>query len=307
MEPIDCLPEALRAQAPQIARVTAGLSGAGVYRVDAGGASYILKVGLGISGLTRDAWRARVRAQQAAGEAGVAPRVVHVDDDRIAILMELVVDRGFGPWLMSPATRATAIAELARTLRRVHALPIPAGAPRVDGPPMLARFVREIGADLPRAAAPAVQGVVDEVAPPRDRPDVLGHNDVNPTNIVFDGEHAILLDWDNAGPNDPFFDLAALAVFMRFDEPSCRALIAAYDGAPCDELPARFRYCRRIVAAACGCIFLRLAKQQGYTHDGTGISLADCYAKMRAGELSPASPTGQWQLGMGLIGELAGL
>src|SRR5262245_28323560 len=39
-----CLPAALRGPTTKIAQIAAGLSGAGVYRVDAGGRSYVLKI-----------------------------------------------------------------------------------------------------------------------------------------------------------------------------------------------------------------------------------------------------------------------
>ena len=39
-----CLPAELRGPATTITRIAAGLSGAGVYRVEAGGQAYVLKV-----------------------------------------------------------------------------------------------------------------------------------------------------------------------------------------------------------------------------------------------------------------------
>ena len=90
------------------------------------------------------------------------------------------------------------------------------------------------------------------------------HNDVNPTNLVYDGEKLLLLDWETAGPNDPFYDLAAIAVFLRMDEGTCLRLLAAYDGEPVAELPARFAYNRRLVAVLCGTAFLHLARHGGH-------------------------------------------
>ena len=40
----DCLPLEMRGQDTVIAKIAAGLSGAGVYRVDVGGQAYVLKV-----------------------------------------------------------------------------------------------------------------------------------------------------------------------------------------------------------------------------------------------------------------------
>jgi len=90
------------------------------------------------------------------------------------------------------------------------------------------------------------------------------HNDMNPSNLVFDGERLLLLDWDMAGPNDPFYDLAAVAMFLRMDDPTASALIAAYDAAPPAALPDGFVYARRLVAALCATIFLHLARHAGH-------------------------------------------
>ena len=44
---------------------------------------------------------------------------------------------------------------------------------------------------------------------------MLSHNDLNPTNLIYDGAGVQLLDWSAAGPLDPLYDLATLAMFLR--------------------------------------------------------------------------------------------
>ena len=300
---VACLPPELRGADTRIARIGAGLSGAGVYRVDAGGAAYALKV----SDAEVAPWRARMQLQAAASAAGVAPRVVHVDEARRAVVSELVADRGLMPRLIDPATREATIADVGRLVARVHALAIPPGLPAMDARGLLAQLARELDGAAPDAALAVMARVASERVPESDCAEVASHNDVNPTNLVFDGARVLLLDWDVSGMNDPYADLATFAVFLRLDDAACRALIAAHDddAAPAAELPARFRYDRRLVAAACGGIFLRLARAAGYTSDGAGATLAEVYARMRAGDIHPARPDGQWQIGMALVGEVS--
>jgi Ser/Thr protein kinase RdoA (MazF antagonist) len=146
-------------------------------------------------------------------------------------------------------------------------------------------------------------------APASERAPVLSHNDVNPTNIVYDGENILLLDWDTAGMNDPFYDLAVASVFFRMDDDTCRALLSAYDGEPVADLPARFLHSRRMAATLGGTMFLHLARQSGHagaTGDETlenTLSLGDCFQQMRAGTLSVGSADGQWTFGLALIKE----
>src|SRR5262249_31338268 len=138
-------------------------------------------------------------------------------------------------------------------------------------------------------------------------------NDVNPTNLVFDGERIVMLDWDTAAPNDPLYDLAAISVFLRMDEPTCVRLLEAHDGAPVGALPPRFAYNQRLAAVMLGTMFLFLSRKGG--HPGaTGeetlesvLSLSDFYQRLRAGALNIASADGQWAFGLALLKTSAGL
>src|SRR5690349_21498765 len=107
MDLAECLPEPLRGAA--ITKIAQGQSGAGVYRVDAGANSYVLKLG---------SERSKVQIQQRAAAAGLAPQIVHVDEARRAVVSELIADRSFPMFYFTK--RDDALALLGRTLRRVH-------------------------------------------------------------------------------------------------------------------------------------------------------------------------------------------
>jgi aminoglycoside phosphotransferase (APT) family kinase protein len=307
----DCLPAELRTPAPTITPITVGMSGAAVYRVDAGGHSYVLKVSPAHE--SADDWHNKLALQQLASQAGVAPRVVHVDDARRAIVSAFVVDRGFPALIGNPQTRAAAVVQVGQTLRRIHDLPPPAGVQTRDPRGFMATMYRQLSAAiaLPAFVQATAQRALDEAPPAHDRPLVLSHNDVNPTNLIYDGEHIFLLDWDTAGLNDAFYDAAGLAVFLRMDEPTCLAMLSAHDGAPVTSLPPRFAYNRRLIAAMCGSIFLHLAHVAGRsgptdadTLEATS-TLAELYPQMRAGALDLTSGDGRWRFGLALIKESA--
>jgi len=58
------------------------------------------------------------------------------------------------------------------------------------------------------------------------------HNDPAPENLVDTGERVYILDWEFAGNNDPFWDLADLSVETGFSEEQDRILLEAYLGRP---------------------------------------------------------------------------
>jgi aminoglycoside phosphotransferase (APT) family kinase protein len=311
----DCLPAALRGPDTTIARVSAGLSGASVYRVDAGGQTYVLKVSAADEPL--DHWRRALEIRRLAADAGVAPRVVHADEARRAVLSAFVADRSFPAFYRNPATHEATLARLGRTLRRVHDLPIPAGAEARGAREFVAATWAGLGlADVaaphfavPRFAAEMIEAALAEEPPPSERPLVLSHNDVNPSNLFHDGERIVLLDWEVAAPNDPFYDLAVVSLFLRMDAPTCERLVAAHDGAAPAPLPARFGYVRRLAGALLAATFMHLARQRG--HPGaTGAetleatpSLADFYQRMLTGAASVATAEGQWAFGLALLKE----
>jgi thiamine kinase-like enzyme len=304
-----CLPADLRGPATTITRIAAGLSGAGVYRVEAAGQTFVLKVSAEREPL--DGWRRKLHIQQLAADAGLAPRIVHVHEEDRAIVSEFVAGDSFFTSYANPRTHDAAVALLGRTVRRLHELPLPPDAQAAEPLEFLAETWSAVSPDLavPDFVGDAVQRVLTEPAPARERAAVVSHNDVNPSNFVFDGDRLLLLDWDTAGANDPFYDLATVSLFLRMDPAACARLLAAYDGELVTGLPARFAYSRRLVGVLCGAMFLNLAGERGYAGATGGEtlestpSLGEIYQRMRSGSLSHATAEGQWSFGLALVKE----
>lgn len=294
MDLMACLPPDLRDQT--ITKIGVGMSGAGVYRI---GTAHVLKVS---PADPVELWRTKVSAQVAASEARVAPRVVHTDEARRAVVSEAIIDQGFPALFMTPGSRETALNQLGLALRRVHDVPVPAGLAERDPRERFRQFSLE-GFAVPAFVTAAIAHMRTAPVPPSDRPAGFSHNDANPSNIAFDGERVVLLDWDTAGVSEPYFDLATVAVFFRLDVPSCLALLAAHAGHPLTALPARFTYDRRLVAVLTGVAMLHVARAGGHAGDVTAeaLALAEVYQRMRAGVLDPARADGQWLYGLALI------
>ncbi|MDI1444321.1 phosphotransferase [Polyangium sp. 6x1] len=303
----DLLPPNLRGPTTTITRIAAGLSGAGVYRVDAAGESFVLKVAAESEG--EGDWRKTLHIQRLAADAGLAPRIVHVDEPRRAVLTAFVADRSFGAFYRDPRTHEAAVAELGRTVRRIHALPIPEGALARDARAFLLQIWGEsmAGFALPGFARDAVERLLAEAPPAPEGAPVLGHNDLNPSNLVYDGASIVVLDWAAAGPNDGFYDLAVLSVFLRMDEGTCLRLLSAYHDQPLAALPDRFTYTRRLAAALAGTMQLHLARQMKHA-GATGAdtlestpSLGEFYQRMATGALKIGTADGQWAFGLTLL------
>jgi Ser/Thr protein kinase RdoA (MazF antagonist) len=279
-----------------------------VYRVESGGRSFVLKVTRASEPLA--GWLRKLHIQEVAAQAGLAPAVVHADEQHRAFVSAFVVDRSFTALYGNPQTREAALGKLGAMLRRVHALQLPPLGDATSPRDLLARLWSGLDGAfaLPEFVSETVAHVLAQ-EPPAERTLVLSHNDVNLTNLIYDGEQLLLLDWDAAGPNNATYDLAAAAVFLRMDKSTCRSLFSAYEGTPISGLPAALAYHRRLAAALCGAAFLHLARQSGHGGASGGetlaatLPLAEFYQRLSSGALSIASAEGQWEFGLALVKE----
>jgi len=74
---------------------------------------------------------------------------------------------------------------------------------------------------------------------------VSSHNDLNPTNILFEGDKVWFVDWETAFAADRFVDLAAIANFMGVD--NADSLLHAYlNSAPCERQRDHFVLMRQV-------------------------------------------------------------
>lgn len=303
----DCLPPDLQGPSTTIVRIAAGMSGAGVYRVEAAERSFVLKVAA--ENESPADWIRTLHIQRLAADAGLAPRIFHVDEPRRAVLTAFVADRSFAAFYRNPSTHEAALAQLGGTVRRIHALPLPADASARDPREFLAHVWNVFLSDftLPEFAKNAIQRVLAEVPPTNDRPVVLSHNDLNPTNLVYDGETILVLDWATAGPMDAYYDLAVLSVFLRMDTATCSGLLSAYEGTPVVDLPERFNYARRLAATLAGTMQFYVARQMkhlgatGAETLETTLSLGEFYQRMQSGALKIGTAEGQWAFGLALL------
>jgi aminoglycoside phosphotransferase (APT) family kinase protein len=252
LEPI---PDAFRARAAEaiglvadpasvvtVEQMTAGASGALAYRVDTTDRSYVLRMET-----SRDLFRNPERTYPcmvAAARAGLAPAVHHADATAGVVVMDHVDVR---PLDEHPGGPAGVAREVAAMVRRLHEETEPFPPMLGDLGELLAGMLGFVaGSDLfaPGALQPHLDGFEEiRTAYPWDRwPQVSAHNDLNPFNLLFDGERIWFVDWELAFRNDRFADLAGLANGLELPEAAIVPMLeAGLGGAPADRLAlARF-------------------------------------------------------------------
>ncbi|AKV00912.1 aminoglycoside phosphotransferase [Labilithrix luteola] len=301
------LPEDRVGVVDQLEPINIGLSGAGVWAVHASRGEYILRIQS--PELNESAFLQHLRVQRRAAEAGVAPEVVHVDEGARAVVSQRVSGMPMGAALGNPTQRERLFASIVDRLRTLHSLD--ATGIEASSPLAYARKAWEAARGRPgfpgwaASLAPTFDAIGKTLdADPRS---VVSHNDVNPTNVMWDGTQTWLIDWDVAALGHPYYDLATLALFLRLEDGAALDLAALHDGAPLDEKSrASFRALRTLVGLLTGFTFLGLVDDLNVRpakERSDAPTLTDVYAAMRARELDPQTAFGQASMGLALLAE----
>jgi aminoglycoside phosphotransferase (APT) family kinase protein len=279
--------------------ITMGLSGAAVYAVTSERGELVLRVQP-----ERGDWAHQLRLLRRVAEAGVAPPIVHVDEEARAIVSVRIAGVPLAAGLADPAQRGAVVASVVAQLRALHALD---GTGVTPADPV--GFARaQFAAQRPRPGFPTwAQGLEPHFASveatlARDPRRVVSHNDMNPGNILWDGARAWFVDWEVAGKNHPFYDLAAFALFLRLDDAAAHGLLLAQEQRPIDDdARATFAELRRLAALLCGLAFLSLVPDLAVSPEDAP-TLASFYADLRAGKLALHDPRGRAAFGVALLG-----
>lgn len=229
----------------QVHLLRGGLSGVAVLRIVVQGRSYVMRLdppGAGMSAPQR--WHPCLRI---AADAGVAPKVHHLDDHGISIV-DFIAQEPARPYWMGD--RAQLLVDLGELLRRLHTAQ--AFPPLEDYLSRLSRQAQEVaGSGLLSASELAeptqlfrtLQAVYRKLDPQL----VPSHNDINPYNLLHDGKRLWLVDWVSAFQADRYVDLAATASFFVQDDESETLFLTAYFGTPpSGAMRARFYLARQL-------------------------------------------------------------
>jgi len=299
------LPSALVGDLHSITPVHMGLSGAGVYAVSASKGEYILR----IQGADAEPglWDQHLLILRRAAAHGVAPSIVHVDAAAAALVSVRIRGAPLPSVLGDPAVRHVAIHDVVSRLRLLHT---------VDKTGVVERDAVEFGRDLCEAQrrrpgfpkwGARTDPVLEEVASvlARDTRRVLSHNDVNPGNVLWDGTRSWPVDWERAGLNHPYYDLAAFVTFLDLDADGAYELLALQEQSSLDDTAREaFAGLRQLVALLVGHIFLSMVPDLSILRAPTPTdapTLAQCRAAMRNGALDLQTAQGQAMLGLAFL------
>jgi len=282
-----------------LAPVPGGASGALTYRVDANGASYLLRIERGMNALQNPYHYACMKS---AAEAGVAPRLHHVDPEQGVALMDFVVQRPLDEYAGGAPALVRDMGRLVRRLQDSSAFP----RPGISYPDLIDRMFGFVRAS--RVFAPGVldahwEGLQRLRAAYRWDPAALvsSHNDPNPRNILFDGSRLWLVDWETSCRNDPLTDPAVLSHELASTPELQDVLLRSWLGREADPLTrARFVLMRQLSRLYFASVLFRLfTEDSSRTPDADlkALTPAEFVAAIRDGRLRVGTPEVLYEFG----------
>jgi aminoglycoside phosphotransferase (APT) family kinase protein len=307
----DALPEAQRSAAraalshvlgpvplDAVSPVSGGATAAAIFRLDAGGRRYLLRIEGPASPLRNPH---QYVSLQLASEAGIAPKLHYADAATRVAVIDFVEQQPLHRFPGGAGALAQALGELLNGLQTVPVFPY-----FVDYPDIVTRLWTHVC-----RTSLFAPGVLDRASERLSRirkaydwdrdQSVSSHNDSIPSNILFDGTRLWMIDWESAYRNDPLVDIAIVSDNLARTPELEEALLRAWLGhAPDAALRARLKLVRALTRLYyAGVLFSAsaTAPRPAPDTDITALSLAAFGAAVGSGRLKSGTAETKHVLG----------
>jgi aminoglycoside phosphotransferase (APT) family kinase protein len=212
--------------------VAGGATAAVLFRIDAGGRRYLLRIEGPASPLRNPYQYISLRM---AAEADIAPALHYADETSRIAVMDFIPQQPLRNYPGGPPALAKALGALLARLQATPAFPHFVHYPDI---------VTRLWAHVCRTGLFA-PGLLDRTSEHFERikkayvwdpaNSVSSHNDSIPSNILFDGERLWMVDWESAYRNDPLVDVAIVLDSLARSPELEEVLLPAWLGRAPDE------------------------------------------------------------------------
>jgi aminoglycoside phosphotransferase (APT) family kinase protein len=272
-----------------ITPITGGASTASTFRLDAGGRRYLLRVEGKPSPLRNPHQYASMRI---AAEAGIAPDIHYIDEVARVAVIDFIDQQPLKTYPGGPRALAQALGEL---LSRVQSTPV--FPTFVNYPDIVARLFAHV-----RRTGLFAAGLLDVERLERLHQAydagltslVSSHNDLIPSNILFDGERLWLIDWESAYCNDRLVDVAIVLDSLALSPELAEVLLRAWLGrAPDEAVRDRLELIHALTRLYYAGVLLSASAAASWVTGDTDFSaptLQQFRLAIREGRLKPGAP-----------------
>ncbi|UBM59668.1 phosphotransferase [Marinilongibacter aquaticus] len=269
----------------KIEKITTGLSGALVFRMEVKAKAYLLRIIMRTDAMGNPA--KHFQYMEDAAKAGIAPKLWYADvEDRLSITDFIEAQ----PFPVEEAKKK--MPELIRKLHQLRAF-----HKVMDIFQMARMYLQKVEQRtlLPQNEFNAILQAfekIERVYPVNEEVLVSCHNDLKPENIVYDGLKPWIVDWEASFLNFGLADLSIVANFVVQDEKEERAFLEDYFDRPINEYDsARFFLINQVLHINYCCVFLSILSSTGQELDLKNLpnrSFRAFHSQMWNGQISLA-------------------
>src|SRR5918996_1417516 len=212
---------------PILVPLTSGITNANV-KVELDGEAYVVRLPGADTELLGIDRRAELEACRAAAAAGVAPEVVDFVDG--CLVTRFVAGEAVP---QDDLQREDVLAKVVRSIRAIHGSPpVPSTFPVFRVVERYRELAAERGVAIPDAYARAREtgARIEAALAVNPAPTTTCHNDLLNANLLLDGDHVLIVDYEYAGVGDPFFDLGNLSINNGLSAEAQETLLRLYVG-----------------------------------------------------------------------------
>ncbi|MDP1879783.1 MAG: choline/ethanolamine kinase family protein [Parachlamydiaceae bacterium] len=205
-----------------------GLSQSQNYKIIADGKSYVLRIFDEATAL--DERQQEINSAVCAGQQGIGPRIVYIDDYFRAMIMDFVE----GQTLTRSVLEDKNILRIfLQSLRQLHftANHFPTGLTVFDKIRLKIEKINQNGIAAPVNSinnALMKLGEIEKIL--RQYPLVFCHNDLNALNIIVNGKTVKFIDWTESGMDSPYSDLGFFVLVNLIEEERYNEVLESYFG-----------------------------------------------------------------------------
>jgi len=195
-------------EAPEIVRFFSEGKNHQTALIKSAGQHYVLKT---FQGATEPS----VKAQQWAAKLGLSPNVLYANNDIVVM-----------PFVQTSPSTTNKIPLLAQSLSTLHNAPTPSWR-RFDLLKSCDQYLT--------SADPKIHQWHEQLLPSLhvftqdNTPWCACHNDLVAQNFLFIGDRIQIIDWEYAMLNNPWFDLASVAIYQQLDQNQTKQLLLSYN------------------------------------------------------------------------------
>ena len=286
------------AQINGITPVAGGASGAFPFRVDIGKRRCLVRIEGSASPLRNPHQYVSMRV---AAEAGIAPKVFHVDEVARVAVMDFIEEQPLSTFPGGSRALAQAMGEMLRRMQETPPFPRFVEYPDIVG--RLWGYVCRTGLFAPGVLDPYTERLarIREAYVWDSANSVSSHNDLVPRNILFDGKRLWVIDWESAYRNDPLVDAAILLDNFASSPELESVLLQAWLGCVPDKaLQVRLALTRALTRLYYAGVLLSASMAaSGASADGdlSAPSILEFQRAICGGQLKPGAPETKHVLG----------